>query len=329
MIAKKREYPIRAELDKLLLKYLSQNHPKRTIIDEDRRAYESGYRGEQTLDYYLNFLPEEEYTIFQSLRLPFKNYFFQIDFLLLTSRFALIIETKNYAGILYFDKNFDQLIQTYREKEKAYENPISQAKRQQQLLTKWLQQNTSLNLPVDFLVAMANPNAILKTDPGYYEVLTKVCKPHKLTEKIASIEEQHPKALMDKKTLKKLTKILLKQHTPNKINILEAYKISKNEIVTGVVCPKCGFAPMNYTPRKWHCPTCETSSKDAHLDTINDYFLLIGDSITNAELRWFLHLPSRNAAQKILAKLNLPSTGQTKGKIYFKAGDRRESLIHR
>ncbi|XJZ26960.1 NERD domain-containing protein [Bacillota bacterium Lsc_1132] len=322
MIVKEREYPFRAILDEILLRRLPLIHPKRPIIAEDLRKYQSGYRGEKSLDYYLKFLPDDEYYIFQSLRLTYKNIIFQMDFLLLSAHFALIIEAKNYKGTLRFDSHFDQLIQTYQETEKAYENPVSQAKRQQSLLTKWLKDKTSLTLPIDFLVVMTNPNAILKTDPGNYEVLKKICKPHKLTDKIASTKKQHTQTPIDQKTLKKLSKLLIKHHTPPQFNILDVYKISKDEILPGVICPKCGALPMEYKPRSWHCPVCKTTSQDAHLNALHDYFLLIDHSITNAELRNFLHLPSRNAAQKILTKLNLTSTGQTKGKIYyFKPGD--------
>ena len=318
MIVKEREYPLRALLAETLLKRIHLSHPKRPIIAEDLRKYQSGYRGEQALDYYLKFLPDDEYYIFQSLRLSFKNLPFQMDFLLLTARFALIIESKTFKGTLRFDSQFDQLIQTYEETEKVYENPISQAKRQQLLLAKWLKETVSFSLPIDFLVVMTNPNAILQTDHGNYEVLKKVCKPHKLIDKITSIKKQHSQSpILDQKMLKKLGKLLLKHHTPLNINILDIYKISKKEIVTGVICPQCGCFPMQYKLRTWACPVCKITSKDAHLNAVYDYFLLINHAITNAELRNFLHLPSRNAAQKILIKLNLTTTGQTKGKIYY------------
>ncbi|MFB4163278.1 nuclease-related domain-containing protein [Alteribacillus sp. JSM 102045] len=54
----------------------------------------AGYRGEKSLDYYLSFLPENECLIFNDLRLPHKNYFFQIDILVLSTRFHLIVVHK-------------------------------------------------------------------------------------------------------------------------------------------------------------------------------------------------------------------------------------------
>jgi uncharacterized Zn finger protein (UPF0148 family) len=245
---------------------------------------------------------------------------------LLTTKFALIIESKNYTATLKFESQFNQLIQIKNDQEKCYDDPISQVKQQQNLLTKLLKKYTNIHLPIHHLVVISNSNAILKTDPNNKEVLKKVCKPFKLLDKIKEIEAAHPKATVAEKDIQELSELLLKQNTPEEFNILEHFKISPKEIPTGVICDNCGALPMVYRNGKWFCPTCETYSKTAHIESLEDYFYLIKDSITSSEFRQFLHIPTKDIAQKYLKKLNLPHTGNTKARIYYRKDMNRNAL---
>ncbi|MFL6556113.1 MAG: NERD domain-containing protein, partial [Bacillus sp. (in: firmicutes)] len=67
----------------------------------------------------------------------------------------------------------------------------------------------------------------------------------------------------------------------------------------------------------WICPTCQTSSKDAILKALSDYYYLYKPTITNQELRDFLHLPNTDITQKVLHRLKLPTTGKTKDRLYY------------
>lgn len=314
MIVKERTYPLKALLDEILLMRLPKNYPKFPMIEVDFQREVAGYRGEQALDYYLSFLPDDDYYIFQHIRLKYEKWTFQIDFLLLTAKFALIIEVKNMRGSLKFERNFGQLIQTHNEKEKSYEDPTEQVERQSRLLRKWLKKYFPHFLPVNYLVAMSNPNAILKTDSA--EIPKKVCKPFKLIRKIEEIEKSHPTERIDIKSIKKLCKLLLKHHTPKEYDILQEYNISWKDIITGVCCPECKSLPMEYRRGKWYCKKCGHHSKDAHIATLNVYFYLY-PSITITQFKEFFHLPSKNIAQKLLLSMNLPSSGTTRNRVYY------------
>ncbi|WP_218970926.1 nuclease-related domain-containing protein [Peribacillus kribbensis] len=110
MITKQRTIPlIILKLDSLLRR-LPPTHPKRILIQGDFAKRMAGYKGEQALDYYLNQLSPSDFLILHDLRLPSEPYFFQIDTLLLTTRYLLILEIKNIAGTLYFEKSSSQLI---------------------------------------------------------------------------------------------------------------------------------------------------------------------------------------------------------------------------
>ena len=75
---------------------------------------------------------------------------------------------------------------------------------------------------------------------------------------------------------------------------------------------------MKYHYGVWTCPHCKEKSKTAHIKAIEDYFLLIKPSITNSELRHFLQIDSIKSANNILKSLNLPYTGNRKGRVYHR-----------
>jgi hypothetical protein len=315
LIVLERQYPEKAAKAAVLLGRLPANYPKLPAIEADYRREDAGYWGEKALDYYLSFLPEDEYCIFQHLRLKFGKWTFQIDFLLLTIKFALIVEAKNYAGKLHYERKFNQLIQTHHEKEKVYDDPMAQAERQQRLLTMWIKKYFSHPIPVNYLVVMSNTNAMLTTDSEQFS--KKVCKPYKLLNKVENIANSYQTNCIDMKDLKKLCKLLLKHHTPKQYNIPEEYQIPKEDILTGVKCPHCQALPMVYKRAKWHCPSCKASSKDAHLAAVEEYFLLFKPWITSSELKEFLRLPSSSVARKLLSRMNLLTAGNTKNRIYY------------
>ena len=67
---------------------------------------------------------------------------------------------------------------------------------------------------------------------------------------------------------------------------------------------------------KWLCGSCSFISRDAHFTALRDYALLIKPTITNRELRTFLHVESEYVATRLLNSLNVPYTGSTKDRVY-------------
>ncbi|WP_430103751.1 nuclease-related domain-containing protein [Peribacillus simplex] len=61
----------------------------------------AGYNGEYRVFQSLKSLPEKEYLLFHDLRLFGSPFPFQMDILILTSSFLLILEVKNMAGEIF------------------------------------------------------------------------------------------------------------------------------------------------------------------------------------------------------------------------------------
>jgi ribosomal protein L37AE/L43A len=317
LIQKEHTLPLKIRKLQALSRRLPGTHPKKGKIDEELFRRMAGYNGEQSLDYYFSFLPRTNHYIFHDLRLPSGNFHFQIDTLILSPYYILIIETKNLAGTLYFDDTFNQLIRTINGKEEAFPCPILQVMRHQKLLTDWLTEHKFPSVPIASNVVISNPQTIIKASNINSHRIKKVIHSANLPLKFEEYEKKFKEVLLTSKDLKKATTLLLKQSSQSSRSILEEFYIKEEDLMKGVHCPSCFNLPMGRKRSSWYCLKCKTTSKDAHVAALMDYSLLINNTITNSKLQNFLQLSSRSTALTILKSMNLKSDGLNKGKIYY------------
>ncbi|WP_227937343.1 nuclease-related domain-containing protein [Alkalihalobacillus deserti] len=320
MIKKELKIPLEVEQLRALLRRLPSNHPKHSLIEEKFATGMAGYRGEQSLDYYLNLLEPRKFFAFHDLRLFHQSSYFQIDLLLLSPCYFFIIEVKNIKGTIYFDDKFDQMIRILDGKETGFPNPLVQVSLQQEQFVKWLSNHKFPPVAVETLVVISHPSTIIKSshsDPRLKQLIHNA----NLPSKIKQFDHANKMEKLSTKDLRKLTSLLLKHHTPKTSNILQKFNLSETDLLSGVHCPICYFVPMRRKHGLWNCPQCHLNSKDAHLNAIKDYSLLISETITNKQLRGFLQLTSRSISAHLLKKMNLKSTGVTKGSVYLLSQD--------
>ncbi|WP_235776340.1 nuclease-related domain-containing protein [Robertmurraya massiliosenegalensis] len=300
-----------------LLRRLPETHPRYPEVQADYARFLKGYRGEKAVKYYLDFLSDKKYCLFHSLRLPSGKYHFQVDYLIITSRYALILECKNFFGTLFFDETFNQMIRTANEKEEGFQDPISQAKWHQQQLKNWLHSH-HISLPIDYFVVISNPSTIVKTTPQNRQALKKVIHGHSLLNKIAEMDQMYRTEILDSRGMRKINKQLMRSHVEEKFDALGKYSLKTNQILTGVQCPECGQIPMIRHRGKWFCSSCGVKDKNAHASAVQDYFHLVNETITNKQFRDFVHLESEDTAKRLLNAINLPTIGTNKGRKYLK-----------
>ena len=299
-----------------LVRRIPINYTKYEEMKEDLRKRLAGYNGERALSYYLDFLPDKDYFIFHNLRLPSGKHYFQIDYLILSHRLAFILECKNFYGTLFLEDSFNQLIRTINDKEEGFQNPIAQAKWHQQQLSIFLQSHGYPKIPIEYLVAFSNPSTILKTNSRSPSTLKRIVHGYNLLDRLNEMEKLYKEAVNDMRSLRKLCKLLIKSHVPENGDILQKYKIGKSDVITGVQCPNCKWFGMIRSHRKWFCEKCGCFDKNAHIEAVKDYFLLINPTMSNQQFREFTHLSSVDMASKLLMRMNLPSSGANKGRVY-------------
>ncbi len=300
-----------------LLRRLPLEDPKRPIIENDYGKYLAGFRGEQSLVYTLSFLNEKQYLIFHDIRLPIKNHFFQIDYLILSANFALILEVKNYVGTVYFDPQFDQLIRTTQQDiEETFPDPVSQVEQHRSNLLIYLHEQKLGSIPIETLVIFSNPYTQLKTTQGNHKITKKVIHKEKFLHIFQGLENKYSKEFLTHKAMKKVSKTIMKSHTPLNQDLLLKYQIQREILMSGVHCPICFTLPMEKLLGKWRCNICDHQSSKAHIQSIQDYALLVDTKITNREFRNFLDIPSASISAKLLNSMNLPKEGKSRAVTY-------------
>jgi hypothetical protein len=314
VIAKYRTVPIEILIFDAITRRLPDHHPRKSEFHSKLIRWKAGYKGEIEVDYYLSLFPDDDLTIFQYLRLPHKNGYFQIDTLIISPWFMVIIEAKNLAGTIEIDHELDQLLQTYDGMEKGYNNPILQAEIQSAHLKKWLTKHQLPLPPLETFVTISNPQTIIKNPTNNKVVSYRTCRAARIPFKIATLKTQFNKEIYTKKDIKKVTRLLLKQHVPF-VPDPKAMDIP-SDILTGVQCPYCSLFSMERMHGTWFCKSCGKTSKDAHIQAVKDYFLLNGPTLTNKNLREFLHINSEDTITRILHSMNLIFTGKTKNRTY-------------
>jgi len=318
LIKKERKKPIKLKKLAVLKKRLYKNHPKWPIVAESLAKGEAGFRGEVSLDYQLTFLPDNNYYIFHDLRLKDEKLrYFQLDTLILTLKFHLLIEIKNIAGTLFFDQEFHQLIRTFQNENQTFPDPLLQIRRQQIQLRSWIKQKNFPQAPIIPFVIISSPTSTIQTNLQSSHLLQNVIHSGALPFKIEELEKKSYKVILTKKELNAMARKLLKSHEPYNPDILATYQLSKKDIIKGVYCEKCSSFLMRRNRGHWRCETCWNISTNAHLSALRDYSLLFGQKIMNAECRSFLGIESESVARKILTSTCIKSLGENKNRTYL------------
>ncbi len=218
---------------------------------------------------------------------------------------------------MIFDTDHNQLIQQFEDREVIHRDPIQQVNLQHYKFKQWLEENRLLkDILIYSCVVIANDKAkiIPKNNNGF--LAKDVIRATKIRETVNNLFTRHKNEILLSKDLQKIRKWLIKQHTPSNPDLLNKLQIKKEELYTGVKCPRCLKLPIKRKYGKWVCPDCYSTSKDAYLTALRDYFLLINPSITTMELKDYLHLESRTTSQRLLSSLYLNHEGTTKNRIY-------------
>lgn len=314
LIRKPRIIPLVILILEALVRRLPPDHPKLPQIQTELAKRRKGYRGELSVNYYLDLIDIPEYLILHDIRLLDGKSFFQIDTLILTPHFYLILEIKNIAGSLYFEDESNQMIRNINNEEEGMANPILQVRRHSSQLKKWFSQRKLPQMPIENLIIISDPRTIIKASRS--SIFTKVMHSANLPFAFENIKSRHTKNALTMKEMKKVAATIEKHHTPKQYNLLDQFSIPQTDIRKGVHCPDCFTIPIERKKGHWYCENCSTKSPNVVIQSIQDYALLIKPTFSNEELRDFLQITSRKAVYRLLTSMNLQFVGEKKGRIY-------------
>lgn len=311
---KKIEIPYHVHQYEVFIRRLKPGPLRDDLTSLYKRAM-AGFRGEQSLDYPLSYLPNEEFSIFHNLRLFDGLHHFQIDFLVLCSRFALILEVKNIIGKLTFDTDLNQLIRELDDATDVYDDPILQAEYLKMQLYEWLDRHFGISVPIVDRVVIASSAQLQVTDLKS-DKIKKIVRRAKLKAELLQLNEQFAKDYLSPETMKKIADQLLANHHPRVIKKFTT-RLKPDDLIKGVQCPGCSAIPTIKQKQKWKCMSCGHLSRAANITALRDYYLMYGPAITNKKCRDFLLLKSELTARRLLHTVCDYFEGENKARTYY------------
>ena len=293
-----------------LLKRMPHTHTQLPHWTEKLRRIKAGYQGEQRID-----------SLWNEIDIPIPHFFIhdlfiqkqqsshQIDTLLITSHFILILEIKTISGLLHFDSQTRQFFRTNKDGSiDGMRNPDDQLRRHE----KWLEQFLAIRkikLPVHGAIVFTYPSAVIQSKAGKRIMIQSSGLPYLVDQFLNDFgNEIHTRA-----ATKKLAGQLLKLHS---IKSIAPFEIPSG-LLTGVLCTKCERTKMFYERKKWVCNTCLYSNPQAHIDALKQYRSLFGSTISNREFRTFSGITSTSVASKMLVASKMAFKGSFKDRVYL------------
>ncbi|MDY3206899.1 nuclease-related domain-containing protein, partial [Clostridium baratii] len=158
-----------------------KNDDKKKYIDKDIAILKYGIDGEKNTDYELknSFIPM---LILHDIRLESEDYVAQMDYIIITKYFIMILETKKLSGDISINES-GEFVRSFKSKYgKVYKregiySPITQNERHVQILKKILKDNNVCkNIPIYSGIVMANPKSIINKSRAPKDIKEQIVK---------------------------------------------------------------------------------------------------------------------------------------------------------
>lgn len=289
---------------------LKPSHSSKKEVEKKFHQIEAGYFGEKLVD---NTLLEVKFPThcrtLTDVQLKIHDHLLvQIDTLIITKKYLLVIEVKNIVGTMTFQKHSGQTIRTLDGVKTPFECPIAQINRHIQAL-----QQMKLPLPVFKAIVFSSNRIILENIPMDEPIFFRKNLPsfiHDLNKKEDRIDTSQFNELV--------RRIQSMQYIVHRKPLCERWKISPDSLIKGLLCKVCGNILKKISNKTWKCTKCEIIDRNPIEHNIDDYFFLVKDTITTAECKDFFRLSSTHEAYYMLKKSNLNKLNFARKSVYQK-----------
>ncbi|WP_082235099.1 nuclease-related domain-containing protein [Halobacillus massiliensis] len=298
-----------------LFRRLPREHPLFSEIESEFLKQSAGHYGENTVYHFLHYLPSD-YLILKDLHLFDGHNHFQIDFLVISKNFLLIIEVKNFKGELIFDFDNSQLLRRLAETLEVFPDPFLQVEHQKIQLAQWLALYDFGNIPIYSFIAIANPNTKIETLGNQPCKKERLVRAKGLVSAVYNLSARFSKKFYSTNEMTQLSERLMAENTPYHVSLLKKYNLSIKDLTPGVLCKGCSCFTMERRRDHWCCKACGVKSKKAHLEALRDYQILFGSVVTSAEIKSFTGIHSDYHAKTILIENSAKIIGKTKDRKY-------------
>lgn len=309
MILKERHQPPEILQLESLLQRVPIVHPRFPHWTEQLRRMSAGFHGEQRVDSLFSDIPiDSPHYFIQDLFIQKPKSSHQIDSVLITSRFVLLLEIKSISGELNFDPQLRQFSRTNKDGSvDGMNNPDDQIRRHEKFVQQFLA-SQKVSLPVIGVIVFTYPSSIVNSRPKNRIIIQSSGLPFLMDQLLV----KYPDELLNTRKARQLAGRLLQLHSERPLRRIEV----PAGLRRGVLCRQCDKI-LQYDKRSWRCGQCTYKNPLAHLDVLLQYRLLISETISNREFREFTGLTSISTASKMLTSLNMETKGSFRDRIYL------------
>lgn len=211
---------------------------QKEVIENEIKMVQAGLIGEKNVAYELktSFLP---IICLHDIRLEYKEFSSQFDFIVISKRCIFVLETKSLQGDVIVDSqgNFIRVFKDYKGnvyKKEGINSPISQNDKHVEILKRFLKDiNFKNNIPIASIIIIANPKSIIDLRFAPKEIKDKIIKHDQIKNKIMEITNainNYMGSLSDK-AMMDLANTLLENDRPIKYDYIKKFNLKIQEKV--------------------------------------------------------------------------------------------------
>lgn len=311
MIIKFRKPPASISGYEALMKRLPPGHPQLPSVIEGLNQIRAGAGGERRLDELLEFFsPSYPYVMLQGVSLPEKC---QIDTLIVTQSCVILLEVKNISGLTRYTQQPSGFHKVLPNGEvRGLKSPLVQVENAK-LKVERLLGRLGVRLPVFTAVVVAYPSQLVEGAPDG----VNIWRAEEVLVRLTTMAL--PPAMISVEEMVGLGERLVAldcEFVP--FPLAPRFHIPANDLLTGVFCPACKMQKMKRLERSWVCGMCDHSFKGLDESILDEWFMLVGDTITAKECLRFFELFSEDAAYRLLKRKGYDQKGSRKTRYYVR-----------
>lgn len=209
------------------------------------------------------------------MRIP-NAYAIQIDFIIFTKSYILLLEVKNIKGTIRFQQYPSQIVRTLDGVTQAMDCPFTQMTRNVLQFRKLLGNQP---LPVYSAIVWANRSAVIE------QLSFEAPHPLLFLKQLPDFISKLPTEEMKGVSLQRLVKRIQSKATPFfQTNLCERFEVLPQELIKGYICLSC-HQKLKLHVKTWSCSYCETLEKNHLKMNILQLFDLHRDILTGNEMK--------------------------------------------
>lgn len=209
---------------------------KKKLIDRDIALLKAGISGEKNVDYELknSFIPM---ICLHDIRVVEDDYVAQLDFVVITHKYIMILETKKLNGDIYINESGD-FIRSIKNKygkvikKEGIYSPIAQNDRHVRILREILKNNGEIkNMPVISGVVIANPKSIVNKTKASTKIKDEIFRHDQVTEVLNKKLKFYGDNEVFEDTMKSVAEFLVSNNKSIKFNYEAKYSLTDEDFI--------------------------------------------------------------------------------------------------